>query len=241
MLRPAVIVMLKAPRAGLVKTRLVPPLSAEASASLAACLAQDVVRGAAQAAGETIIAYAPADGRAALGELLPGRHLWLEQRGRDLGERLASAAARAFAHGFGPLIFIGADSPTLPHAFIDTAIGALVRAESDIALGPTDDGGYYLVGLRRDAPGLFKEIEWSTARAYAQTLGNARALGLRALELPRWYDVDTYADLLRLRADIRADAETRRRAPATARWLEEHDAGETGAVCRAPGAGQDVA
>jgi hypothetical protein len=221
--RPAVIVMIKEPRAGLVKTRLVPPLSAQEAASLAACFAQDVVNSAKRAAADLIIAYTPASGRATLETFLPGDLLWLEQRGADLGERLEQAAAQAFDLGFGPLILLGADSPTLPHSLIATAIDALSAAggDDDVALGATEDGGYYLVGLRRSTPGLFQDIAWSTPQAYAQTARNASRLGLRLLELPPWYDVDTFADLLRLRAEIFSDHEARRRAPATCRWLNE--------------------
>src|SRR5215207_6756464 len=188
---PAVVVMVKAPRAGFVKTRLTPPLSAGEAAALAACFAQDAVRGAVLSACEVVIAYTPADGRATLEALLPGGLRWLEQRGRDLGERLEHAAAQSFARGAGPLVFVGTDSPTLPPSFITRAVSSLDAGEADIALGPTEDGGYYLVGLRRPAPGLFRDIAWSTPHAYAHTARNAARLNLRLLELPAWYDVDT--------------------------------------------------
>jgi rSAM/selenodomain-associated transferase 1 len=221
MSRPAVIVMIKTPCAGFVKTRLTPPLPADDAASLATCFAQDIVNSARRAASELIISYTPFSGRATLETFLPGNLLWLEQRGADLGERLERSAAQAFRLGFSPLIFIGADSPTLPPIFITTAINALSDAEHEIALGPTEDGGYYLLGLRHAASGLFQNIEWSTPQAYRQTARNARHSGLRLLELPPWYDVDTFADLLRLRAEIFSYEEARQRAPATYRWLQE--------------------
>jgi uncharacterized protein len=221
MLRPVVIVMIKAPRAGLVKTRLTPTLSADDAAALAACFAQDVVNCAKQTASELIIAYAPADGRPALEKFLGDGLFWLEQQGIDLGERLEHAAAQAFNLGFSPVIFIGADSPTLPPDFITTAINALAAEAFETALGPTEDGGYYLIGLRHPASGLFQNIAWSSPQAYAQTARNAKRLGLRLLELPPWYDVDTFDDLLRLRADLFSHEEARQRAPATYRWLNE--------------------
>jgi glycosyltransferase A (GT-A) superfamily protein (DUF2064 family) len=113
---------------------------------------------------------------------------------------------------------VGADSPTLPPEFLAPALEALARGRADVALGGTDDGGYYAVGLRAPSRGLFDGVEWSTPRAYAQTARNAARLDLRLFELPRWYDVDTPADLLRLRAEF-ADREARRRAPATYRWM----------------------
>jgi uncharacterized protein len=221
--RPAVIVMVKAPRAGFVKTRLVPKLSETEAAALAACFAQDVVRAAGRVAANLLIAYTPSDGREVLEALLPGGVLWFEQRGEDLGARLESAAAEAFDLDFAPLIFIGADSPTLPPAFIATAIGRLTAEEADVVLGPTEDGGYYLIGLHRRARGLFQDVAWSTPQAYAQTAQNATRLGLRLLQLPRWYDVDTPSDLSRLRAELSSDREARQRAPATCQWLLAHD------------------
>ena len=223
-MRPTVIVMIKAPRAGLVKTRLTPPLSKYDAATLAGCFARDVLDSVSRVASELIIGYTPSDGRALLETFLPQRNLsWLEQRGADLGERLEGIAVQAFSLGFGPLIFLGADSPTLPPQFITRAMQSLAAAESDIALGPTEDGGYYLVGLRQHSRGLFENIPWSTSRAYAQTALNAQRLGLRLLELPQWYDIDTPSDLLRLRAELFSDKEARQRAPATYQWLREQD------------------
>ena len=219
--------MAKAPRAGEAKTRLAPPLTQGEAASLAACLFADTVSLALGAGATLVVAYAPADGRAPLEDVLRDRLpeetlsgvLWLEQRGEGLGVRLDGAAGRAFAEGFGPLLFIGADSPTLPPAYIASALESLKVGRADVALGATEDGGYYAVGMRAPAPGLFDAVEWSTPRAYAQTARNAARMGLRLLELPVWYDVDTPADLARLRAELEAFEVARGRAPLTYRWL----------------------
>ncbi|HEX7955938.1 MAG TPA: TIGR04282 family arsenosugar biosynthesis glycosyltransferase [Pyrinomonadaceae bacterium] len=221
--RPACILMVKAPRAGAVKTRLTPPLSAAEAAALAACFARDTLACLRRAAREVVVAYAPSDGRAELEALFStdGLH-WLEQRGAGLGERIEAAVAHAAALGHGPVVVVGADSPTLPPAFVARAVGALAAGEADVALGPTEDGGYYLVGLRRPAVGLFRNVPWSTPRAYRETADNAERDGLRTLELPRWYDVDTPADLLRLRDELFADGAARARAPHTYGWLRSH-------------------
>ena len=218
------VMMVKAPRAGAVKTRLVPPLSAEGAAALAGCLARDTLACIRSVVPEVVVAYAPSDGRGELEALFTADSLlWLEQRGEGLGERIERAAAHAFALGRGPVIVVGADSPTLPPAFVADAAASLAAGESDVALGPTDDGGYYLVGMRRPpARGLFQNVAWSTPHAYRQTAGNAARLSLRLLELPRWYDVDTPADLLRLRDELFKDEEARGRAPHTYRWLRAH-------------------
>src|SRR5947207_11732307 len=201
--RPVCIVMVKAPRAGAVKTRLTPPLSEAEAAALAACFARDTLGGVRRVVPEVIVAYDPPDGRAQLEALLADDSLcWLEQRGEGLGERLPAAAAHAAALGHSPVVIVGTDSPTLPVSFVGRADNSLAEGESDIALGPTEDGGYYLVGLRQPSRGLFRNVAWGTPLAYRQTARNAAREGLSTLELPRWYDVDTPADLLRLRDEI---------------------------------------
>lgn len=222
-MRPVVIVMVKAPRAGLVKTRLAPALAAADAAALAACFVRDVVTTALRVVPELLVAYAPDDGRALLEPLLPTGLHWVAQQGTDLGARLTAAVAHAAALGCDPMLVLGADSPTLPDSYIETARAALTEGAADVVLGPTTDGGYYLVGLRRPVPTLFQNIAWSTPRAYEQTAANVARLGLRLLELPAWYDVDTCADLLHLRNEVCADEQARARAPHTYRWLCAHD------------------
>jgi len=132
------------------------------------------------------------------------------------------AMTDAHTQGFGPLIVIGTDSPTLPGAFVGQSISALQSDKADVVLGPTEDGGYYLVGAQRPVPGLFDTVAWSTPLAFAHTAGNAARLSLRCHVLPPWYDIDTLDDLARLRAEVSGDADVRRRVPATAAWLQSH-------------------
>jgi rSAM/selenodomain-associated transferase 1 len=217
------VVMVKAPRAGAVKTRLVPPLTGAEAASLAASFARDTVESVRRVAREVIVAYAPDGGREALEALLEGEGLlWFAQRGEDLGARIESAASFAFERARGPVVVVGTDSPTLPPLFVERAFASLSAGDADVALGPTEDGGYFLVGLREPFEGLFRNVEWSTPRVYVQTASNASRLGLRVLELPRWYDVDTGADLTRLRDELLSDEEARARAPHTSEWLRAH-------------------
>jgi hypothetical protein len=219
----ACIVMVKAPRAGAVKTRLVPPLTFEEASSLAACFARDTLSLARRAAGEVFVAYAPEGGRAPLEALLgDGAPRWVEQRGEDLGARIESAAREVFGRVRGPVIVLGTDSPTLPLEFVESAVASLSSGESDLALGPTDDGGYYLVGLRRPFGGLFEGVAWSTSAVYARTAANAARAGLRVLRLPQWFDVDTPEDLARLREEILSGGSSGARA--TRGWLLAHAA-----------------
>jgi rSAM/selenodomain-associated transferase 1 len=218
--QPVVIIMVKAPRPGAVKTRLTPPLPPDRAASLAAAFAQDVAAIARLVCGRVLVAYAPADGQATLAPLLPEVSLWSEQQGMDLGARMENAMSYAEAQGFGPLVVIGTDSPTLPPSYLQTAFDTLMSGDADMTIGPTDDGGYYLIGTRRHIPGLFDGVAWSTPSACAQTIANAQRLGLRSLSLPPWYDIDTFDDLVRLRNEFKDDESRRLRAPKTLAWLQ---------------------
>lgn len=219
MSRPAVIVMVKAPVPGTVKTRLVPPLTAESAAALAAAFVQDAVRNARQIA-DVLVAYSPADGNLLLESLLPDGLHWTEQQGDNLGERMSAAMADAAASGFSPLVVIGTDSPTLPPARIAEAIQTLQSGTADVVFGPTEDGGYYLVGARQPQPGLFDGVAWSTEAALTQTAANAARLNLRCHLLPAWHDVDTGEDLARLQQELE-DPAVRERVPATAQWAQD--------------------
>ena len=214
MIRPVIVVMVKAPVPGTVKTRLrLPP---EGAAALAAAFACDVVQNA-RALADVLLAYAPAEGRALLEPLLPPDLRWTSQRGGGLGERLAGVMADAAALGFGPLLVVGTDSPTLPASSFTQALALL--ADTDVVLGPTEDGGFYLLGTHRPLSQLFDAVAWSTAEVLAQTAENARLLGLSLAFLPPWYDVDTPEDLSRLRRELDSSPDARKQAPATAQLL----------------------
>ena len=212
----AVVVFAKAPRAGAVKTRLSPPLSPAAAARLYRCFLLDVLDGVRALGGITpVIAYAPRRARGFFAAMQPGT-LLVEQAGADLGARMAGVFERLFARGFPAVVMLGADSPTLPPRYLRAAVRALRSAAVDGVVGPSDDGGYYLIGLRAPCRALFTGIAWSTERALAQTRRQARRAGRRLRVLPAWYDVDTIEDLRRLSADLRR---TRRGATRTRRLL----------------------
>ncbi|MCA1579657.1 MAG: TIGR04282 family arsenosugar biosynthesis glycosyltransferase [Acidobacteria bacterium] len=212
--------MAKDPRAGSVKTRLVPRLTQAEAAELAICFLRDTVLNVQRVIDHVMVAYTPADARSHLEMIAPSGLLWFEQTGRNLGERLESVAIHVSDLGFCPFVILGADSPTLPTSFIQQALEVLIRDQTEIALGPTADGGYYLVGLNSPVPGLFHNIDWSTPLAYEQTATNATAFDLRLHALPKWYDIDTPADLCRLCEEMSSgDDTTRTRAPETYRWL----------------------
>jgi uncharacterized protein len=190
----------KAPIPGTTKTRLLPALSAEQAATLYRGFLLDALQLGLDLSWDQVSVIHPRGAGPLLHDLLPsGVHL-LEETGSGLGEALAHAFQWHFAHGFDRVVLIGSDNPTLPPEPVHEACAALDRC--DASLGPTDDGGYYLMGLRQAQPGLFEGIEWSTRRVYRQTLAQAAHLGLSVHPVAQWYDVDTPADLERLRLDL---------------------------------------
>lgn len=221
--KPLLIIMAKAPMPGLVKTRLRPFLSDNQSAELAGCFLVDTAAKALGAGVDTWIAYTPDDGRSAIADSLSEPYFYTKQEGDDLGERLSNVFAEGFSDGFGPIVAIGTDSPTMPNHHIDLAFDFLRSDPNGIVIGPTHDGGYYLIGMSRAQSGAFQNINWSSDRVYHQTLDKIRSeSGLNLFELPMGFDVDTPDDLFRLFDEFAHDVGLQRRAPKTAQWLDSH-------------------
>jgi rSAM/selenodomain-associated transferase 1 len=199
--RIALAVMAKAPIAGEVKTRLCPPLRPAEAAALARCFLQDrVEQVTALGVADPVVSFAPAARGRELRALLPaGVRLYPQARG-DLGARLDTLLTGLLAEGYAGAIALGTDTPTLPTAYLEEACAVLAAPDADVVLGPSEDGGYYLIGLRRPAPALFGDMPWSTAAVCAETLARAHAAGRRVRLLPPWFDVDRAPDLARLRA-----------------------------------------
>ena len=223
--------MAKAPRVGRVKTRLIPPLSPEDAAELSRCFIRDMAENVAEIArsqrGVGVVAFTPPEDAAAFDGLLPlGFHL-LPQRGADLGERLLHAAEDLLGADFASLCLINADSPTLPQARLAEAMQLLRRPGDRVVLGEADDGGYYLIGLKRAHAHLFHRIDWSTSRVFHQSVERASEIGLEVARLERWYDVDDAATMARLHAEVAMTRPTVRdpgsafAAPATSSFLRE--------------------
>jgi len=120
------------------------------------------------------------------------------QNGSDLGERMANAFATAFSFGIKVCCIIGSDSPDLPVKFITQAFANLERDNTDIVYGPTEDGGYYLLGIKQPWQRLFENIPWSSPTVLDTTCARIDELKLHATVLPTWYDIDTIADLQKL-------------------------------------------
>ena len=202
----ALAVMAKAPRPGKVKTRLSPPLSPEQASQLNTCFIQDTTENIQQVAEQSnsagLVAYTPVGDEAAFDGLLPAGFQLLPQRGHDFGERLLYVCQDLFEAGFGAVCVIDSDSPTMPQHALLRAVEQLARPGDRMVLGGSDDGGYYLLGIKRLHPQLFQRIDWSTERVFAQTLERANEISLEAALLPTWYDVDDAATLERLRQEL---------------------------------------
>jgi rSAM/selenodomain-associated transferase 1 len=212
--RCAIAVMAKAPRPGAVKTRLVPPLSFEHAAQLSGAFLSDITENIRRAADQVpiagYVAYAPAGVEAMFdGTLAPGSRLLLadgaavvEPHIQGFGRCLFQTIRDLLGLGYQSAVVLNSDSPTLPTALLCETARALSRPEAGMVLGPADDGGYYLLGVRAPHAHLFKQIDWSTDQVAAQTRARAHDLGLDSVLLDPWYDVDDRHGLDRLIRDI---------------------------------------
>lgn len=208
-IRRALMVVAKQPVPGQTKTRLTPPLTAERSAALYECFLRDTldtIRLAQQIAApeivfDPIIAYAPENGQSYFQDLAPDFGLLLQQ-GADLSERLNHATSYCLTiGGYQQAVIMDSDSPTLPADCLRQAFAAL-DGETDVSLGPCDDGGYYLIGLKQPTPDLFLTVTMSTSQVVADTLARARETNLNIAMLPISYDIDYVTDLQRLIQDL---------------------------------------
>jgi hypothetical protein len=188
-----IVVMAKAPAAGLVKTRLCPPCSAEQAAAIAeAALCDTLAAVVATAADRRIVALSGASGA-----WLPAGCTVVEQRGAGLAERLGHAVSLVPA---GRLLIVGMDTPQCTPALLDAGFAALDGC--DAALGPATDGGWWALGLRAPYPGVFDGVPMSAADTGARQLARLHQLGLRTALLPSLTDVDSFADAEQVAAEV---------------------------------------
>ena len=220
----ALAVMTKAPRTGHVKTRLVPPLTADEAAALNTCFLRDTAAAITEASGKNvqgIAVYTPIGAEETYIDILPDNFQLVPQRGDGFGERLAAATEDLLRIGFQSVCLIDSDSPTVPSRVYSEAANMLSIRDDRVVLGPSDDGGYYLIGLKRDHRGLFEQIDWSTERVLEQTMQRAAEMDLEVKLLPTGYDVDDRATLRRLCDELLNPNATDQVAPETRRFLRE--------------------
>ncbi len=193
--RQSVLFFVKAPEPGRVKTRLATSIGSEAAGELYRCFVEDLAAMLDALDVDVVCCYQASEEDAEFLQWLGRRFRLAAQHGDDLGERMKHAFREAFASGVRRAVLIGSDSPDLASEIVEQALTALQT--SDAVIGPSSDGGYYLLGFRADrfVTEVFDGIRWSTEYVYDQTLGVLNKYGRRVALLPRWHDVDTRSDL----------------------------------------------
>jgi rSAM/selenodomain-associated transferase 1 len=205
----ALIVFAKAPEPGTVKTRLTGLLTDDEAARLYDAFLRDSLDAYDRLAAAVRLYLTPSSGDLPDG-LVPDGVTRHTQRGDGLGERMLNAFVETFLAGFERVVVIGTDHPTLPLAFVERAFDELADPLTTV-LGPSDDGGYYLLGMNEVYPQLFQGMAYSHPDVFADTLQRAHSTAASVSILPPWYDVDTPDALRRLAADLEAGGEGARK------------------------------
>jgi rSAM/selenodomain-associated transferase 1 len=194
-------VFARQPMPGQVKTRLAAATSPVWAAAAAEAFLRDLLKRLTAIDAIHILAYTPASAAGYFAGLAGDRFaLWPQGEG-DLGRRMQGFVSGQLDAGAERVVLVGADSPTLPVAFIEETFARL--DEADVVLGPATDGGYYLLGCARRVPPLFEGIAWGSERVLLESVGRLGAAWRLAL-LPPWYDVDTLSDWWALRGHLAA-------------------------------------
>lgn len=209
----ALVIMAKAPRLGHVKTRLADSLSPEAIIELYKCLIEDTVQLARSVTTDALAIVCPFSDVADLSGWLPDIEI-VAQEGKGLAAGLVSAFRVFIGRGYRHVVALDGDSPQIPCQTLAQAFRLL--DSSDVVLGPTNDGGYYLVGATALQSALFDHHRIGTGGALDSLLVAARTLNLKVALTETAYDVDEPADLARLSQELDLFPS---RAPRTARWL----------------------
>lgn len=211
--------MAKASAPGRAKTRLVPPLTFDEAADLNTAFLQDVAENlvaaderARVAHGAAIVGYAaygPPGSTDFFRRILPASIGLIEAWLPNFGDCLFHTIDEILSRGHQSAVVLNSDSPTLPTELLVETAEILARPGDRAVLGPSIDGGYYLLGLKQTHARMFQDIAWSTERVAEQTMARAREIGLDVHRLPAWYDVDDVDALKRLDAELRGkDTET---------------------------------
>ena len=202
----ALVIMAKRPVIGKTKTRLCPFLTPEEAARLYEALLRDTIALVERVniVADLAVAITPPESQAYFAGITPPGTRLLPVTGSDIGYCLGQALGRLFDLGYKRVLALNSDGPSLPLDYLHQAIQCLNQA--DLVLGPAQDGGYYLVGMKQLHQEIFQGIAWSTERVLSQTLARAQGLSLSVAQTPPWYDIDTPSDLARLQADLASTA-----------------------------------
>lgn len=196
----ALLLFAKAPRPGSVKTRLTPVLTPEEAAQLYKAFLQDVIQRVQVLEFEVRVYLAPPIPEGRQDEVLGDTPI-RRQKGPSLGARMEQAFQETLEEGFEDVLLMGTDHPTLPISFLRQGARAL-QQERSVAIGPTEDGGFYLLGMNAFYPELFDDMSYSHSQVFSDTLARAGQTNAQITVLPQWYDVDTPPDIERLISDL---------------------------------------
>jgi len=193
--RQCIIVFVKAPLMGRVKTRLSQVLGEETVLDLYKCFVADVIATLNSGRHGIRIFYHPPEEKQKIQEWLGFELPLFPQQGKDLGERMANAFKQSFSNDFKPVLLVGTDCPDLPGSIIDEAFEAL--SANAAVIGPAFDGGYYLVGFNPDHffPAIFKNMPWGTEYIFERTMNVFASKRVQVYVLPKWRDIDRCEDL----------------------------------------------
>jgi rSAM/selenodomain-associated transferase 1 len=192
---PLILLFIKAPLSGQVKSRLAAVLGQDAALELYQKFVLDILSSIEKSGVPCVVFHHSPDSGEIVKNWLGGRLPCLPQEGRDLGERMERAFRRAFSEGASRAVLVGSDIPDLPPELLNDALASL--SENDAVIGPAKDGGYYLIGFRSETffPDIFRGIEWSTDTVFSRTLQIFERAHQKVSLLPPWRDVDTIDDL----------------------------------------------
>ena len=200
MTEAALLVFAKVPEPGRVKTRLTSSYRPDQAADLYEAFLLDALDQYASLSVDVRLHF-PQPVSSVPSRFLSEKWSLHQQRGEGLGERMLHATLEAFGAGYRQVMLIGTDHPTLPSAFLVRALQHLQQAKQ-VVIGPSDDGGYYALGMNEAYPQLFRGLTYSHSEVFDQALERALQTGAVVTVLPSWYDVDTPAEVDRLKAEL---------------------------------------
>ena len=210
--------MAKAPVAGTVKTRLVPPLTHEQAAGLYRSILWDQLEHLKELTiADLFLAFTPSEAASLMADMAPPNFRRFAQRGDDLGARMKGVFEELIGWEYRNIVLIGGDLPPLPLEFLQKAFEILAASGKRVVLGPSGDGGYYLVGMNQPTPQIFAGMSWSHSQVLAQTVDRLTELEIEPELLPVWFDLDTVEDLAALQS--LPDSKTRKAMKRTLEFL----------------------
>lgn len=215
-----ILMFVKNPEEGMVKSRLASSIGDTVALDLYRCFVRDLMAMMIRTGYQYVVFFHPPDSRKKIVQWLGDTHLLLPQTGENLGERMKNAFFEVFSKGYQNAILIGSDSPDLPGTLIEEAFLSL--RDNGAVIGPSLDGGYYLIGFRADTflPEVFDQMPWSTQEVFTRTIDILQEEDFPIHILPQWRDVDTFNDLKALYVNSRGSSFA---GSATMRYIEKTD------------------